>query len=139
MFLYYFEAWLFNLIANNNLLTQKMKTTPKLLASLLRPLTSTRALSSVKISDLKTAPDDIKITPLKPHHYEDFETFKQIITNQNIVFTSSWIDKWFGIEKLKKECKFMSQKIEMFESGDREISISEETIKTINKEYLQHK
>ena len=106
-----------------------MRTTPKLLTSLIKPITSTRALSSVKISDLKTATDDIKITPLRPHHYEDFETFKQIITNQNIVFTSSWIDKWFGIEKLKKECRFMSQKIEMFESGDREISISEETIR----------
>lgn len=106
-----------------------MRPTSGLLSSLLKPRTLTRALSGNKLSDLRVVHDDIKITPLRPHHYEDFETFKKIIINQNIVFTSSWIDKWFGINQLKKQCDFMSKKIEMFKDGDREVILSEETIK----------
>lgn len=106
-----------------------------LLTSVLKPGALTRALSCSKVSNLtsKAASDNILITPLKPHDYEDFQSFRVIITNENIVFTSSWIDKWFGIDRLKKRCDFMSKKLEMLEAGDSEINLPEEVLEAHKK------
>jgi hypothetical protein len=106
-----------------------------LLTSLPRPRTLTRALSCTKASTLtsRVAFDDILITPLKPRDYEDFQTFKTIITNENIVFTSSWINRWFGVDRLKKRCDFMSAKLEMLEAGDSEINLPEEVLEAYKR------
>lgn len=107
-----------------------MRPVSGLLTSLLKPSTLTRAFSCNKASIplLRTAFDDILITSLRPRNYEDFQTFKAIITNENIVFTSSWINKWFGIDQLKKRCDFMSKKLEMLEAGDSEINLPEDVL-----------
>ncbi len=107
-----------------------MRPSSGLITSILKPRSLTRALSYSKISEpvSKDVSDDIIITPLKPHDYEHFESFRKIITNENIVFTSSWINKWFGIDRLKKRCDFMSKKLEMLEAGDSEISLPEEVL-----------
>jgi hypothetical protein len=98
---------------------------------LLRPGTSTRALSYAKAGDTVAkiiTPDDIRITPLFPNNYDHFDDFRRIITNENIVFTSSWINKWFGIDQLKKRCDQTAQKIKLHDDGDTEISLPQEVV-----------
>ena len=107
-----------------------MKPSSNLLVSLLKPkslnISIYRHKSLNQSSEIKF--DDLSITPLKPNDYEHFEAFKKIITNENIVFTSSWIDKWFGINELKKRCDFMSKKLDMIAKGDLEMVLPEEVM-----------
>lgn len=108
-----------------------MRPTTGLLRSLLRPGTTTRALSYAKASDFASkalTTDDIKITPLFPNNYDHFDAFRRIITNENIVFTSSWINKWFGIDKLKKRCDQTAQKIKLYDDGDTEMLLPQEVV-----------
>lgn len=50
---------------------------------------------------------ELNIVPLL-NNDKDFKTFKKIITNEGVVFTSSWIDNKFDIKKLEKYCKNFS-------------------------------
>ena len=102
---------------------------PKLLTSILRPSALTRAISCVKASEFQVvAPENIKITTLLPDSLDHFETFKKIITNENIVFTSSWIDKWFGIKSLRQKCERTEIKLKLIEEGDTELSMPQEVM-----------
>lgn len=108
-----------------------MRPATGLLRSLLKPGTATRALSYAKAGDIVTkilTPDDIKITALLPNDYDHFDAFKRITTNENIVFTSSWINKWFGIDRLKKRCDQTAQKIKLYDDGDPEMMIPQEVL-----------
>ena len=103
--------------------------TARLLTSLLRPSTTIRAFSHLKASDSSViGVDDIKITTLLPNDYDHFETFGRIITNENVVFTSSWIDKWFGIKNLRKKCDHTETKLRLIAEGDSEIAMPEEVV-----------
>lgn len=103
--------------------------TSLLLKSTLRPSTSTRAFSHIKaLNSASIGADDIKITTLLPHNYDHFETFGKIITNENVVFTSSWIDKWFGIKTLRQKCDHTTIKLRLIDEGDIEIAMPEEVI-----------
>ncbi len=46
----------------------------------------------------------LRIVPLLPENQKDFESFKKIITNEGVVFTSSWIDTMFNLKTLKEYC-----------------------------------
>lgn len=76
---------------------------------------------------------NLKITTLLPNDYNHFQCFKEILTNENVVFSSSWINKWFGIERLRKRCDFMSKKLEMLDAGDPEISLPEDVLEAHRK------
>ena len=105
-----------------------MKTT-RLLTSLLRPNTVTRPFSHLKASNPSIiGADDIKITTLLPNNYDHFETFGQIITHENVVFTSSWIDKWFGLKTLRQKCDHTETKLKLISEGDSEIAMPEEVM-----------
>ena len=107
---------------------------PKLLTSILRPNASTRAISCLKASEYQVvAPENIKITTLLPDSFDHFETFKKIITNENIVSTSSWIDKWFGIKSLRQQCKRTEIKLKLIEEGDTELSMPQEVMLAYKK------
>jgi hypothetical protein len=108
-----------------------MKPSSNIFLSLLKP----RALINMSYfcQSSKIQFEDLLITPLKPNNHEHFETFKQILTSEKIVFTSSWIDKWFGIEQLKKRCDFMSKKLDMIANGDLEINLPKDVIDASNK------
>ncbi|MBL6665259.1 MAG: hypothetical protein ISQ34_05395 [Rickettsiales bacterium] len=112
-----------------------MKSTTRLITSALRPNTITRALSHHKASDAATTirPEDIKITPLLPNDYDHFETFRKIITDERIVFTSSWIDKWFGVENLRQKCSHTKMKLQLIDEGDAEIALPEEVVEAHNR------
>ncbi len=47
---------------------------------------------------------DIEMTTLFPDNEEDFQIFKGIITSEGVVFTSSWINEYFGIAALREHC-----------------------------------
>ncbi len=47
----------------------------------------------------------MKIIPLSANNNEHFQLYKKILTNEKVVFTSSWMDKAFGIDNLKKYCE----------------------------------
>ena len=101
----------------------------RLLPSILRPGSSIASFSHTKASDLSLAGGyDIKITTLLPQNYDHFETFGKIITNENVVFTSSWIDKWFGIKTLRQKCDHTAMKLKLIDEGDSEISLPEEVL-----------
>lgn len=55
-------------------------------------------------SELKIKPEEIDVITLKPGSEEDFQTFKQIITDEKVAFTSSWVDQYFGIKELREYC-----------------------------------
>ncbi len=94
------------------------------------PGTSIRNFSHTKASEIsyKTPIEEIKITPLLPENPEHFEAFKKIITNEHIVFTSSWIDKWFGIKQLRQKCHNTELKLKMIDEGDDDISLPKEVV-----------
>ena len=99
-----------------------------------RPNAMTRALSYSKASDQSAiAPNDIIITPLLPNDYDHFETFKKIITDDRIVFTSSWIDRWFGVDSLKQKCAHTKMKLQLIDEGDMEIALPEEVMEAHNR------
>jgi hypothetical protein len=103
--------------------------TARLLSSALRPGSSIRALSHAKASDSSLiGSDEIKITTLLPHNYDHFETFGKIITNENVVFTSSWIDKWFGIKALRQKCDHTTTILKLIDEGNKEIVMPEDVI-----------
>lgn len=77
--------------------------------------------------------NDIKITALLPNDYDHFETFKRIITDERIVFTSSWIDKWFGVENLRQKCTHTKMKLQLIDEGDAEIALPEEVVEAHNR------
>jgi len=93
-----------------------------------KPNTSTRVLSHSKASDPtpSISAEDLRITILLPDNYDHFETFSKIITNENVVFTSSWIDKWFGIKALRQKCDHTATKLRLVAEGDSEIALPEE-------------
>lgn len=94
--------------------------TPTLAKSLLSiPSTIVRYASHSKINSYPIVEvANLKITTLLPNNYDHFECFRQILTSENVVFSSSWINKCFGIERLRKRCDFMSKKLEMLDAGD---------------------
>lgn len=105
-----------------------MKTT-RLVTSLLRPSATTRVLSHLRAADSSVIDvDNIKITTLLPNNYDHFETFGKIITNEHVVFTSSWIDKWFGIKHLRQKCDHTLTKLRLLDEGDSEIAMPEEIV-----------
>jgi hypothetical protein len=108
--------------------------TSHLLTSLLKPRSSIRALSHIKASEfLVAATEDVKITVLLPDSFDHFETFKKIITNESVVFTSSWIDKWFGVKELRQHCSRTETKLKFIEEGDTEILMPQEIISAYKK------
>jgi hypothetical protein len=56
---------------------------------------------------------DIEMTALFPDNEEDFQIFKGTITNEGVVFTSSWIDEYFGITTLKEHCADFETQIKL--------------------------
>jgi len=108
----------------------------KLLTSVLKPDTVTRAFSHYRasgLSDIGFNSEDINITLLKPNDYDDFQTFKRIVTDENIAFTSSWIEKWFGIEALRQKCSHTETKLKLVSEGDTEIVLPEEVMESYRK------
>lgn len=103
--------------------------TARLLASILKPSTAIRSLSHVKASDLSaTGIDHIKVTTLLPDDNDHFKTFGRILTNESVVFTSSWIDKWFGIKALRQKCDHTETKFRLIAEGDSDIAMPEEVM-----------
>lgn len=94
------------------------------------PSTIVRNASYLKAKNYPTIGiENLKITTLLPNNYDHFECFKKILTSENVVFNSSWIDQWFGAKLLKKKCLQTETKIKLFEEGDDDIRLSESTIK----------
>jgi hypothetical protein len=108
-----------------------MRLSRGLLASLIRPNSVIRALSHSQTQNAaleRNGLDGIVITTLLPESYDHFESFKKIITHENVVFTSSWINKWFGNETLKKRCDQTAKKIALYDDGDSEILLPQEVL-----------
>ena len=103
--------------------------TSRILTSLLKPSTIIRPFSNQKASESSAIDmDSIKVTTLLPNSYDHFETFGRIITDENVVFTSSWIDKWFGIKNLRQKCNHTEMKLKLIAEGDSEIAMPEEVM-----------
>lgn len=76
------------------------------------PRTTTKPISSSNLSkqyytqrNISTdKKGDIEVSYLRPENEDDYQIFKKIITNESIVFTSSWMDKGFGIKEIKDHC-----------------------------------
>lgn len=79
--------------------------------------------SSSQIS--KIARDNIRTSVLMPNSQEGFDIFEQIITDEKVIFTSSWADKSFGIQKLRHFCSNFKTKMELANEGDEDVVVDE--------------
>lgn len=68
-----------------------------------------------------------------PDSEEDFGIFRRLITNQNVVFTSSWVDRDFGIKMLQQKCYHTEEKLRLIAEGDGDILMSEEFLSAYKK------
>jgi hypothetical protein len=75
----------------------------------------------------------VKITTLLPRNEDHFRSFKDIITDPSVAFASSWINKWFGIERLQNYCRNFEAKLLMADAGDSDILMPKETIELFHK------
>lgn len=75
---------------------------------------------------VKTSPDDLHLQLMTSD--SDYSEFKRIITNEKVVFSSSWMEKMFGIANLRKYCDRFSAKIDFILQGDKDININPEII-----------
>lgn len=86
-----------------------------------------RRYSKKSTQEIKTK--DIKIVTLLPDSEEDFQTFKKIITSEKVVFTSSWIDSKFGINKLRNYCSKFELELQLAAEGDGDAEITANELK----------
>jgi hypothetical protein len=83
-----------------------------------KPITSrVEALRTYATTIPSINPEDIETTVLMPDSEEDFQIFKSIITNKDVVFTSSWMDQYFGINNLKEFCSDFELKLKLAKKG----------------------
>lgn len=72
----------------------------------LLPSAVLRNVSSVRLSGLEAKKpiviEDIKITTLLPDNQDHYKTFVRIITDKDVIFTSPWMNKWFGLNDVKE-------------------------------------
>jgi hypothetical protein len=99
------------------------------------PSTAARALSCTKAVNVNPVilPEEIRVTPLMPDSRGDFGVFKRIVTDERILFTSSWIDKWFGVKSLRQKCSHIEMKLKLVAEGDTETILPEEVLGDISK------
>jgi len=86
-------------------------------------------LASRVVSSKKSG--DIKITLLLPDNPQHRADFQKIVTNENIIFTSSWMDKWFGLSKIKSFTDKFSVKLDLVTSGDQDVTLPEAALQQI--------
>lgn len=92
-----------------------------------RVVVASRLAASAKYTP-EVAVSDINMTLLLPDNDQHRQTFTRIITDKRIVLTSSWIDKWFGVESLKSYMNKFAFKLELAADGDKEVSIPPELL-----------
>jgi len=74
--------------------------------------------------------DQIRTTLLLPENEEHFQVFKNIITSKDVVFTSSWIDKWFGIRNLRQRCTMFEAQLDLIKGGAEDIPMDAKIFKS---------
>jgi hypothetical protein len=77
----------------------------------------------------KVSVNDLEITTLKPDSEDDFQTFKTIITNEKVVFTSSWVDQYFGIATLKDFCADFETQLKLASKGRHGVVVAPKDLK----------
>lgn len=86
--------------------------------------------STQKVFDKKVG--NIKMTLLQPNNESHRAEFGRILTNERIVFTSSWMDKWFGIKKIKSYTDRFAIKVDLVRSGDPDVSLSQTVMQQLD-------
>jgi hypothetical protein len=97
--------------------------------SIFNPSNSFSIRSAASLSRVEFPANRVDISVLKPDKEEDFRVFKRIITNPGIVFTSSWINQWFGLEKLREHCESFESLLEMASKGNPHVTMPEKFVK----------
>lgn len=81
---------------------------------------------------------NIYMKPLNPDSPEDFEEFKDIISQPNVALTSSWMDSLFGLENLEnliKNSKNPNEDIrKLIETENDKVKKTYDSLTTYNKE-----
>ncbi len=67
---------------------------------------------------------DIKMITLFPDSEADFKIFEEIITHRDVIFTSSWIDQYFGIETLKEYCSDFELKLKLAAKDTKGVTVA---------------
>ena len=111
----------------------------RMFASALTPgslVSAVKEASSLASSSKKESypPERITTSILLPDRDEDFDAFKNIITNKNIIFTSSWMDKWFGLKNLRSYCENFETKLRLAADGDVDVKMSPDDLEVYRKD-----
>lgn len=64
---------------------------------------------------------------------EDFEDFKKIITNENVIFNSWFMANQFDMSAVRNYCETFELKINLTLVGDPDVSLPEETMKKVGR------